>query len=135
MGYVTIPHEPRAIKATEKVLTNLADAAALGLKGDALALAAGLHPSELAQLITNDPQVDMLVRTAKTRKVFELAKRLDSASATGDTKATMTLLNKLTDGDWEPKQSGAAFGAHGITINITGVTTEVPFIEQVKEDE
>lgn len=125
MSYVTIPVRVRPIKATEKVLENISNAAALGLKGDALALAAGLRPVELAQLVANDPEVELLLQTAKVGKVVELAKRLDAASAAGDTKATMTLLNKLTDGDWEPQQQAAVFGANGITINITSVKPAV----------
>ena len=121
MTYLTLRNDIRPIKATELVLDKITKAAALGLKGDALAIAAGLRPHQLAQLIANDADVELIVQTAKYQKVVQLAERLDAASEGGDTKATMTLLNKLTDGDWEPKQTATPFGAGGITINITSV--------------
>lgn len=136
MTYLTFPNRTRPIKATEAVLDRITHAAALGLKGDALALAAGMLPNQLEELLVNDREVEMIIRRAKYDKVVALASRLDAASAAGDTKATMTLLNKLTDGEWEPKQSATPFGAGGITINITSVKpNEETFVEREPVDQ
>ena len=48
--FYSIPYEPRKVQATEARLERIYAAAKLGLKGDALALAAGLLPTEYRQL-------------------------------------------------------------------------------------
>jgi hypothetical protein len=48
-------YEPRKLEATEARLQRIYDAAKLGLKGDTLALAAGMRPTEYRQLTQLDP--------------------------------------------------------------------------------
>ena len=44
--FESLPYEPRKVQATEARLDAIYNAARLGLKGDSLALAAGLLPSD-----------------------------------------------------------------------------------------
>jgi hypothetical protein len=57
--FKSIPFTPRKVEATEARLQAIYDAAALGLKGDSLALAAGMLPTEFRQLCELDPAADM----------------------------------------------------------------------------
>ena len=56
--FKSIPFTPRKVEATEARLQAIYDAAALGLKGDSLALAAGMLPTEFRQLCELDPAAD-----------------------------------------------------------------------------
>ena len=47
-------YEPRKLEATEARLQRIYDAAKLGLKGDTLALAAGMRPTEYRHLTMLD---------------------------------------------------------------------------------
>ena len=49
MTFHSLPFAPRKIVATEARLNKIYEAAKLGLKGDALALAAGMLPTEYRQ--------------------------------------------------------------------------------------
>ena len=55
----SIPYEPRKLEATEGRLEAIYAAAKIGLKGDALALAAGMLPTEYRQLTQFDPVAEM----------------------------------------------------------------------------
>jgi len=54
--------EPRKVQATEARLKAIFEAARLGLRGDTLALAAGMMPSEYRQLCQMDPVAEMAER-------------------------------------------------------------------------
>ena len=56
--FISFPYEPRKLKATEGRLKAIMDAARLGLKGDRLAIAAGMMPTEYRQLCQFDPIVE-----------------------------------------------------------------------------
>ena len=47
----SLPYEPRKLEATEARLEAIYNAARMGLKGDTLALAAGMLPQEYRQLV------------------------------------------------------------------------------------
>jgi len=49
-NFYSFPYEARKLEATEARLQRIYDAAKLGLKGDTLALAAGMMPTEYRQL-------------------------------------------------------------------------------------
>ena len=57
MTWATLPFEARQVKATESRLTAIYEAAKLGLKGDALALTAGLLPTEYRRLILKNKKI------------------------------------------------------------------------------
>ena len=55
----SLPYEPRRLQATEARLDAIYNAAKRGLKGDALALAAGMLPQEYRQLCQFDPLAEL----------------------------------------------------------------------------
>lgn len=129
MKLTTIPNRVREVRATEKVLTDIYNAARVGLKGDSLALAAGLRPEEYRALVQLDPDVQLQVAKAKADAEMTHAYQLEKASLEGDVKATLAILQHVHG--WESKAAAQSFGAGGITINIgevkspyQGVTVE-----------
>ena len=60
--FKSLPLTPREVKATESLLERLYNSAKLGLKGDALALNAGLLPIEFRRLCQLDPIADYAVQ-------------------------------------------------------------------------
>lgn len=92
MTLFTILHEPRTIKATEARLTAIYDAARLGLKGDALALAAGMTPVEYRRLCQFDPAAEMAALKGKADNEAEMAAVLRTAALAGDAKAALEVL-------------------------------------------
>ena len=121
MNLTTIPNRVRAVRATEKVLDALYSAAKVGLKGDSLALAAGLRPEEYRALCQLDPEVPLHVLKAKADAEREHATMLAEASLKGDAKASLAILQHIHG--WESKAQQAAFGAGGINIIIGDVST------------
>ena len=55
MTFQSLPYEPRPVEATEKNLELIYAAARKGLKGDALAYAIGMTPTEYRRLVQLDP--------------------------------------------------------------------------------
>jgi hypothetical protein len=92
MTLFTISHEPRPLKATEARLTAIYDAAKLGLKGDALALAAGLLPVEYRRLCQFDPAAEMAAMKGKADNEAEMAAVLRDAALAGDAKIALEVL-------------------------------------------
>jgi len=92
MTLFTILHEPRTIKATEARLTAIYDASRLGLKGDALALAAGLTPVEYRRLCQFDPAAEMAALKGKADGEAEMAAVLRAAALAGDAKVALEVL-------------------------------------------
>jgi len=70
----SIPFTPRKVEATESRLKAVYDAARLGLKGDALALAAGMLPTEYRQLTQLDPVVEIAAQKGKADGEIELSR-------------------------------------------------------------
>ena len=66
--FKSLPLTIRKIEATEARLNRIYDAAKLGLKGDTLALAAGMRPEEFRQLCELDPLAMMAVRPRRRRQ-------------------------------------------------------------------
>jgi len=78
--FKSLPFEPREIKATESRLQAIYDAAALGLKGDSLALAAGLLPTEYRRLCQMDPLAEMAEAKGRADAEAEAAGQLREAA-------------------------------------------------------
>jgi len=95
-------YEPRKLEATEARLQRIYDAAKLGLKGDTLALAAGMRPTEYRQLTQLDPIAEYAEQKGKADGEMELSAILHKAAADGDAKAALEIL-KHTHG-WVAKQ-------------------------------
>ena len=99
----SLPYAPREVKATEARLNAIYEAAKLGLKGDALALAAGMLPIEYRQLTQLDPVVELAAQKGKADGEREMADVLHKAAREGDAKAALEIL-KHQHG-WVAKQS------------------------------
>jgi hypothetical protein len=98
----SIPFEPRELKATQEVLDRIYDAAKLGVKGDALAFAAGLLPIEYRRLLALDNAASIAEAKGRADSEVEAASVVRTAALEGDSKAAMALLTHLHD--WMPKQ-------------------------------
>lgn len=92
MTWHTLPHEPRKLQATEARLDAIYWAARNGLKGDTLALAAGMRPSEYRQLCEFDPLAEMAEQKGRADGEMEVSGILHEAARAGDAKAALEIL-------------------------------------------
>ena len=100
--FISFPYEPRKLQATEGRLKAIMDAARLGLKGDRLAIAAGMMPTEYRQLCQFDPIVEYAELKARTESEMQMSQVLHAAALEGDIKAATTILQNQHD--WVAKQ-------------------------------
>ena len=103
MTWHTLPHEPRKLQATEARLDAIYWAARNGLKGDTLALAAGMRPSEYRQLCEFDPLTEMAEQKGRADGEMEISGILHDAARQGDAKAALAILQHSHG--WVAKQS------------------------------
>jgi hypothetical protein len=103
MTFKSLPFAPRQIKATEACLERIYEAASIGLKGDALALAAGLLPVEYRRLCELDPIAELAELKGRADSEKEAAVLLRDAARNGDAKAALAILQH-THG-WVAKQA------------------------------
>ena len=101
--FETLPYEPRQIEATEVVLERIYEAARKGLKGDALAYAAGLTPQEYRRLVQLDPIAEYAEHKGRAESEAEMAGVLRAAALAGDTKAALDILKHVHK--WTAPQS------------------------------
>jgi len=92
MTFQSLPLTTRTITATEARLQRIYDAAKIGLKGDALALASGLLPEEYRRLCQMDPIAEMAAQKGRADGEQELATIMMNAAKSGDTKAAEMIL-------------------------------------------
>ena len=100
--FLSFPYEPRKLKATEGRLRAIMDAARLGLKGDRLAIAAGMMPTEYRQLCQFDPVVEYAELKARTETEMKMSAIVHKAAEEGDVKAAMAVLQNQHE--WVAKQ-------------------------------
>ena len=112
--FKSLPLTIREVKATESRLQAIYDAAALGLKGDSLALAAGMLPSEYRQLCQLDPLAELAAQKGKADAEAEMAGHLREAARSGDSKAALAILQNRHD--WVAKQQVQIDVAQQISI-------------------
>ena len=98
----SLPLSIRDVKATEGRLQQIYDAAKKGLKGDTLALAAGMLPVEYRQLCQLDPIAEMAALKGKADGEMLHAGMLEQASLQGDAKASLAILQHVHG--WTAKQ-------------------------------
>jgi len=98
----SLPLSIRDVKATEGRLQAIYDAAKKGLKGDTLALAAGMLPIEYRQLCQLDPVAEMAALKGKADAEMLHASMLEQASLQGDAKASLAILQHVHG--WTAKQ-------------------------------
>lgn len=116
MTFKSLPLVPREIRATEAVLERLYAAARLGLKGEALALRAGLLPIEFNRLRQMDPVADMAVMKGYADSEAEMATTLYEAGKGGDVKAALEVLKHRHD--WVAKQQIQVDTTQQISISL-----------------
>lgn len=137
MTFYSLPYTPDRPKATEARLEAIYAAARYGLKGDSLAMAAGLMPSQYRYLQEFDPLVEMAEMKGRAESEMNAAKTLYDAAAAGDTKAALDIL-KHQHG-WVAKQQIDVNIDQQISITgaleraqsrvIEGLYTDVPPLE------
>lgn len=122
MTFHSLPFAPREVKATESRLERIYAAAYMGLRGDSLALAAGLLPSEYKRLVDFDPMAEMAALKGRADAELEHATHLTTASRNGDAKASLEILKHVHG--WASKSDVAASEqSRQINIIIEGVTS------------
>jgi hypothetical protein len=110
--FQSLPLTVRKIEATEARLEAIYTASRKGLKGDALALAAGMLPTEYRQLCQFDPLAEMAALKGKADSEAEMAEVVTKAAQGGDYKAALAILNHRHD--WTPKQEVSVDVTHKI---------------------
>lgn len=118
--FESLPYEPRKIEATEKNLELIYEAARKGLKGDALALAAGMLPVEYRRLVQFDPIAEYAEVKGRADGEAEMAQVLRTAALGGDTKAALEMLRHAHG--WVAKQALSV--EVNQTISITAALQE-----------
>ena len=103
MSYHSLPYEPRRLEATEARLEAIYGAAKLGLKGDTLAIAAGMLPVEYRRLREFDAAAEFAELKGRADSEYAVSKTLHDAAQAGDAKAALDIL-KHTHG-WVAKQA------------------------------
>ena len=101
--FYSLPFEARKVEATEARLNRIYDAAKLGLKGDSLAMAAGMLPTEYRQLCQLDPIAEVAALKGKADGEIEASRQLHKAAAKGDAKASLAILQHVHG--WVAKQA------------------------------
>ena len=101
-AFRSIPFEPRELKATPDVLERIYAASKLGIKGDALAFAAGLLPIEYRRLLALDHAASIAEAKGRADSEVEAASVVRTAALEGDSKAAIALLTMLHQ--WAPEQ-------------------------------
>lgn len=114
MTFQSLPLTTRKITATEARLQRIYDAAKIGLKGDALALASGLLPEEYRRLCQMDPIAEMAAQKGRADGEQELATIMMNAAKSGDTKAALEVLRHRFE--WVAKQQVQIDVAQQISI-------------------
>ena len=112
--FQSLPLTVRKLQATEARLQSIYAAARKGLKGDSLALAAGMLPVEYRQLCQFDPLAELAALKGKADAEAEMAKVVTDAALGGDYKAALAILNHRHD--WTPKQEVSVDVTHKISI-------------------
>ena len=116
MSFKSLPLTVREVKATEAVLERLYNSAKLGLKGDALALNAGLLPIEFRRLCQMDPIADFAVQKGWADQEAQMATVVRDAALAGDSKAAMDILKHRHD--WVAKQQIQVDTTQQISISL-----------------
>jgi hypothetical protein len=101
--FQSLPFTPRKLEATESRLQRIYEAAKLGLKGDSLALAAGMLPTEYRQLTQLDPAAEMAEMKGRADAEAELSAIMMHAARDGDAKIALEILKHKHE--WVAKQS------------------------------
>ena len=97
-----LPVTARELKATPDALERIYENAKLGLRGDALALAAGMLPVELARLKLMDPIAELAEMKGRADSEMTMSRTLYEAAEAGDSKAALEFLRHKHE--WQTSQ-------------------------------
>ena len=92
----------RELKATPAVLERIYEGARLGLKGESLALAAGLLPEEFARLKLMDRTAEIAEMKGRADSEMSMSRVVFEAAENGDAKAALEFLRHRHE--WVAKQ-------------------------------
>ena len=109
-----LPITARELKATPAMLERIYEGAKLGLRGDSLALAAGMLPVELARLKLMDPIAEIAEMKGRADSEMTMSRTLYEAAEAGDSKAALEFLRHRHD--WVAKQQVQVDVAQSISI-------------------
>tara|TARA_R110000868_G_scaffold103112_1_gene284025 strand:- start:851 stop:1288 length:438 start_codon:yes stop_codon:yes gene_type:complete len=101
--FKSLPLSTREVKATETTLNRIYEAAKLGLKGDSLALAAGLLPVEYRRLTQFDQLAELAALKGRADGELEMSSELHKAARGGDARAALAILQNVHG--WVAKQA------------------------------
>jgi len=87
-----LPIRARELKATPAVLERIYEGARLGLKGESLALAAGLLPEEFARLKLMDRTAEIAEMKGRADSEMSMSRVVFDAAEGGDAKAALEFL-------------------------------------------
>ena len=119
----SFPLSIRQIKATESRLLAIFEAAKLGLRGDALALEAGMLPAEYRQLCQHDPVAEYAEISGRAKGEAALSKVMHEAAYNGDAKAALEILKHKHD--WVAKQQ--------VQVDVTQQISIITALEQAQQ--
>ena len=97
-----LPITARELKATPEVLERVYEAARLGLRGESLALAAGMLPQEYARLKLMDRVAEIAEMKGRADSEMAMSRVVFEAAEGGDSKAALEFLKHRHD--WVAKQ-------------------------------
>jgi len=123
MTFYSLPFTPERVEATEARLEAIYEAARCGLKGDSLALAAGLTPAQYRKLHEFDPLVEIAEMKGRADGEITAARTLYNAAAAGDAKAALDIL-KHQHG-WVSKQS--------VEVSVEGQISVIAALEKAQQ--
>jgi hypothetical protein len=92
-----LPIRARELKATPAVLERIYEGARLGLKGESLALAAGLLPEEFARLKLMDRTAEIAEMKGRADSEMSMSRVVFDAAEAGDAKAALEFLRHKCD--------------------------------------
>ena len=130
--FYSLPFEARKVEATEARLNRIYDAAKLGLKGDSLAMAAGMLPTEYRQLCQLDPIAEVAALKGKADGEIEASRQLHKAAAKGDAKASLAILQHVHG--WVAKQAISIDVDQRISITAALAEAERRVIDVIAHD-
>lgn len=122
MTFYSLPFTPERTQATEARLESIYEAARCGLKGDSLAMAAGLTPRQFRVLADADPLVEMAEIKGRADGEYTAAKTMYEAARDGDSKAALEIL-KHQHG-WVAKQQ--------IDVSVDGQISVIAALEKAQ---
>jgi hypothetical protein len=123
MTFYSLPFTPERPAATEARLEAIYAAARCGLKGDSLALAAGLTPAQYRKLHDFDPLVSMAETKGRADGEMTAARALYEAAATGDAKAALEIL----------KHQHGWKAAQAVEITVGGQISVIAALEKAQQ--